>query len=258
VNGQPLSPGTTAGGCCGSGAATLKAAFSDGEVSKSNMSSKSLALASLAVSSTAKASTQPIPYPGAQGGQTPGLSKASYGSRRSGRDPPWCQMCPRIPPVGFCAADSVLSTGRPVRQLVLTAGLPTAVVRRAFRRRTAGRGPGPSPISACPTARSRPWSSTPQHHHLARRNARPWRVQLPVAMFPVLFAIARTAGWMAQWAETRARRGAEDHAPEADLHRVRRAVVRAARSAPGRRGAGARVVRTALRTAGREPHRVAR
>ena len=24
---------------------------------------------------------------------------------------------------------------------------------------------------------------------------------LPLAMFPVLFAIARTAGWMAQWAE---------------------------------------------------------
>jgi citrate synthase len=26
-------------------------------------------------------------------------------------------------------------------------------------------------------------------------------MQLPVTMFPVLFAIARTAGWMAQWAE---------------------------------------------------------
>src|SRR5262249_34047152 len=45
VNGQPLSPG-----CWGSGAATLRAAFSDGELSKSNMSSKSLALVSLAVS----------------------------------------------------------------------------------------------------------------------------------------------------------------------------------------------------------------
>ena len=44
-------------------------------------------------------------------------------------------------------------------------------------------------------------------------------------------------GWMAQWAELRARRGAEDLAAEAALHRPRRAAVRSARLSAGRRGA---------------------
>ena len=42
----------------------------------------------------------------------------------------------------------------------------------------------------------------------------------PVDMFPVLFAIPRTAGWLAQWEEMLHRSGAEDRAAAADLHRL--------------------------------------
>ena len=45
----------------------------------------------------------------------------------------------------------------------------------------------------------------------------------PVDMFPVLFAIPRTPGWLAQWQEMLHRHGAEDRAAAADLHRPRRA-----------------------------------
>ena len=49
---------------------------------------------------------------------------------------------------------------------------------------------------------------------------------LPVAMFPVMFAIPRTAGWLAQWLEGIAGPRAEDRAAAAALHRRRRAAVR--------------------------------
>ena len=52
----------------------------------------------------------------------------------------------------------------------------------------------------------------------------------PVDMFPVLFAIPRTAGWIAQWEEMLHRPGAEDRAPAADLPGVRAARLRAART----------------------------
>ena len=44
---------------------------------------------------------------------------------------------------------------------------------------------------------------------------------LPVAMFPVMFAIPRTAGWLAQWIELLGRPGTEDRATAPDLHRRR-------------------------------------
>ena len=50
----------------------------------------------------------------------------------------------------------------------------------------------------------------------------------PVDMFPVLFAIPRTAGWIAQWEEMLHRSGAEDRAPAADLHRSGQARLRLA------------------------------
>ena len=43
----------------------------------------------------------------------------------------------------------------------------------------------------------------------------------PTDFFTVLFAIARTAGWLAQWEEMLLRQGAEDRAAAADLHRPR-------------------------------------
>ena len=46
-------------------------------------------------------------------------------------------------------------------------------------------------------------------------------------MFTVLFAIPRTAGWLAQWQEMLDGSGAEDRASAADLHRTRCARVRA-------------------------------
>ena len=50
-------------------------------------------------------------------------------------------------------------------------------------------------------------------------------------MFTVLFAIPRTAGWLAQWQELITDPGAEDRAPAPDLHRSRRAGVCAHRQA---------------------------
>ena len=50
---------------------------------------------------------------------------------------------------------------------------------------------------------------------------------IPVEMFPVLFAIPRTAGWLSQWEEIAARHGAEDRAAAADLRRQRSAFLRA-------------------------------
>ena len=43
----------------------------------------------------------------------------------------------------------------------------------------------------------------------------------PVAMFPVLFAIGRMPGWLAQWQEGSDRPGAEDRPAAADLRRAR-------------------------------------
>ena len=42
----------------------------------------------------------------------------------------------------------------------------------------------------------------------------------PVDMFPVLFAIPRTAGWLAQWEEMLTRSGAENRPPAAGLRRL--------------------------------------
>ena len=47
----------------------------------------------------------------------------------------------------------------------------------------------------------------------------------PTDFFTVLFAVARTAGWLAQWEEMLHRQGAEDRAAAADLRRLRRASV---------------------------------
>ena len=58
---------------------------------------------------------------------------------------------------------------------------------------------------------------------------------LPVEMFPVLFAIRRTSGWIAQWLEMVERHRAEDRPPAADLHRRPRARLRADRRARLRR-----------------------
>ena len=52
-------------------------------------------------------------------------------------------------------------------------------------------------------------------------------MKFPTDYFTVLFAVARTAGWLAQWEEMLLRQGAEDRASAADLHRVRRAAVQA-------------------------------
>ena len=53
----------------------------------------------------------------------------------------------------------------------------------------------------------------------------------PVDMFPVLFAIPRTAGWLAQWREMIVGRRAEDRPAAADLRRRAAAVVRPNRKA---------------------------
>ena len=45
----------------------------------------------------------------------------------------------------------------------------------------------------------------------------------PVGLFPVLFAVPRMSGWLAQWQEMLGGSGAEDRAPEAALPRLRRA-----------------------------------
>ena len=57
---------------------------------------------------------------------------------------------------------------------------------------------------------------------------------LPVAMFPVMFAIGRTSGWIAQWLEMVAGRRAEDRPPAPDLHRRPRSRLRPARQALSR------------------------
>ena len=57
---------------------------------------------------------------------------------------------------------------------------------------------------------------------------------LPVAMFPVMFAIGRTSGWIAQWLEMVAGPRAEDRPPAPDLHGRARARLRADRAALAR------------------------
>ncbi len=50
-------------------------------------------------------------------------------------------------------------------------------------------------------------------------------MKFPTDYFTVLFAVARTAGWLAQWEESAAGQGTEDRPSAADLHRSRRASV---------------------------------
>ena len=68
-------------------------------------------------------------------------------------------------------------------------------------------------------------------------------LEIPTDMFTVIFAIPRTAGWVAQWMEMQRRPGAEDRPPAPDLHRRARARLRADRRPRGpgenRRPAGA-------------------
>ena len=58
---------------------------------------------------------------------------------------------------------------------------------------------------------------------------------LPVAMFPVMFAIGRTSGWIAQWLEMVRGPRAEDRAPAPDLH-GRCATATTSRSSSARAG----------------------
>ncbi len=60
-------------------------------------------------------------------------------------------------------------------------------------------------------------------------------MKIPPDMFTVMFAIPRTAGWLAQWHEMARRRRDQDRAPAADLHGRPRAGLRAARLALSRR-----------------------
>ena len=59
---------------------------------------------------------------------------------------------------------------------------------------------------------------------------------MPVDMFPVLFAIPRTSGWIAQWLEMIERQGAEDRPPAPDLHGRAHARLRARSATLGERG----------------------
>ena len=55
------------------------------------------------------------------------------------------------------------------------------------------------------------------------------RDRLPRSMFTVMFAVARTVGWVAHWQEMISRSGAADRPPEADLYRLAAAGLRADR-----------------------------
>ena len=76
-------------------------------------------------------------------------------------------------------------------------------------------------------------------------------LEIPTEMFTVIFAIPRTAGWIAQWMEMQRRPRAEDRPAAADLHRRARARVRAGRRArrarENRRAAGAAAETAAAR-----------
>lgn len=77
-------------------------------------------------------------------------------------------------------------------------------------------------------------------------------------MFPVLFAIARTAGWMAQWPELVLDEEQKITRPkQIYIGYDERSYVPLDQRRDGG-GAGARGIRAALRAGGREPHRGAR